>query len=268
MTKLDVLYQVVIRLSKPPFLEDLVNVILSKQSLDSLRLESNPYARLELMKVLTANSYEALDRELESILNQEIREVESQLPGPYRGVAESLRELFSLEDVPSRIEAGELNPGKYAVCRGRDISCYINIYTSSLLEAMSKTSEDPWSALSIIAALLYGVYTRHVEGLKVLGLKPTYAGELGILLSLVKGPGSVYLASTVEKIAQLSSLWARDPVEYFASEARIVYEASKTSLYFKGGLLNILTHFFITRYYESKLLRIIASKRIEHVVHP
>lgn len=267
MTKQDVLYQIVVKLSRPPFLEDLINIAAGKQSLESLKLESTPYARVELARVLMASSYEAVDKELMSILEQEISEIKSKLPRSYRTTAESLRELFILEDIPSRVEAGDPGFAKYTACRGRSILCYISTYITRVREEMERTREDPWSALSILAALLYGIYTRHAEGLKVLGLKHPLAEELEVLRGVAKGPGAIYYSSAVEKIAQLASLWIKDPIEYFASEAKVVYEASKTCLYFRGGLLNVLTHFFITRYYESKLLRIIASRRVESLAH-
>ncbi|WP_440059556.1 hypothetical protein ACSU1N_07160 [Thermogladius sp. 4427co] len=261
MTRIDAAYIIVLRLSKPPFLEDLLGIVAGERDTGTLKLESSPYARLELIRVLNAPSSEELDRELRSILEGEFGFVESYLPRAYLNVSRSLRKLLDIEGQPAKLTLEPSGQSDSTGSAWRGITHVVEEFFRETYNAMKETGESYDNALSIVASLLYGVYTRYVEASKLLGLNPGPDTGFREALSSVGGSGSIYLYSSIEKISKAASLWARDPVKYLVEEARAVYEASKTALYFSGGLLNILTHFFVTRYYESKLLRVIASRR-------
>jgi len=262
LTSKDAQYVIMVRLSKPPFIEDLVKAALEEGDLDVSKLQSLPYARLELARALAARSPRELDDSLRSIFEAEISEVESHLPQHYVDVADVLAELSGLEGYPALIKAGASTP--YTECKQGEFSCVIRAFLRRLVEAMKGAGENPEPPLLIVGLVTYSMYARHIEGLKKLGLGPGVSKEelYSETLSLAGGAGAVYFTSGKSRLDGLLHVWARDPVKYIAEEARVVYEASQTGLYFAGGLLNILTHFFVTRFYEGRLLRIIASRRL------
>jgi hypothetical protein len=264
LTSEDARYVVIVRLSKPPFIEDLVKAVLEESDFDVSKLQSLPYARLELARVLAARGLKELDDSLRSAFEAEVGEVKSHLPRSYVGVADVLMELNSLEGYPALIKAGAPTP--YSECKQAEFSCVIRVFLRRLAEAMGSTGESPEPPLLIVGLVTYSMYARHVEGLKKLGLAPSVSKEelYSEVLGLAGGCGAVYFTSGKSRLDSLLHVWAKNPAKYVAEEARVVYEASQTSLYFAGGLLNILTHFFVTRFYEGRLLRIIASRRLLH----
>ncbi|AFK51555.1 hypothetical protein TCELL_1132 [Thermogladius calderae 1633] len=267
MTKEDVTALLYIRLSKPPYLEELIGLVLEGLELDVSRLQSTPYSRLELAKAIGATTLQELDESLREILLREVGEVSGILPGDYRGVVGDLLVLQDLES--ALVDPGRL-PSQYdfaRACGEGDLNCLIKRYVEKLRSSMEATGEEASGPLSVVALALYGIFVRYALSWKKLGIKQVWDTEAAFneLVRPLGGAGLVYYAGALSRFTSIASLWERDPAKYLAEEAKIVNETSKTALYFPGGLLNLLTHFLITRYYESKLLRVLVSRRILRV---
>lgn len=267
MTRNDAVANILVRLSKPPFIEDLVKHVIEGSYLEVQSLNSTPYARLELAKVLVAGSLQELDGALRSVMGMEVEEIEEYMPETYRRIAGFLRLLHDLEGLPAELERGGTASGVFQECVGKALPCVLRAYFNRLAGLMEATGEQPGLPLSMVALVLYGMYLRYKLGLGKIGLERVEELETGFedVPRSLGGEGSIYYYNSVVKLEEKSGTWADNPFTYIAEEARIVTEASKTALYYRGGLLNILTHFFIVRFYEAKLLRIIVSRRILNV---
>jgi len=267
LTREDAVANILVRLSKPPFIEDLVKHVIEGSDLEVQSLNSTPYARLELTKVLAAGSLQELDEALRSVMGREVEEIEEYMPKTYRRIADFLRLLHELEGLPAELERGGTASGVFQECVGKGLPCVLRAYFNQLAGLMAATGEQPGLPLSIVALVLYGMYLRYNLGLGKIGLEREGGLEKGFedITRALRGEGSVYYYSNVVKLAEKSGVWADNPFAYIAEEARVVTEASRIALYYCGGLLNILTHFFIVRFYEAKLLRILVSRRILNV---
>ncbi|WP_434731197.1 hypothetical protein WLZ34_06340 [Thermogladius sp. KZ2Tp1] len=267
MTKEDAAALLYLRLSKPPYLEELIGLVLEGLELDASRLQSAPYSRLELSKAIGATTLQELDESLREILLREVGEVSGALPEGYRGV---VKDLLLLQDLElALVDSGRLS-SQYAfvrACGEGDLGCLIKRYVEKLRGSMEDTGEETSGPLSVVALALYGIFVRHALSWKKLGLKQVMDTEAAFneLVRPLGGAGLVYYSGALSRFPSIASLWEKDPVRYLAEEAKIVTETSKTALYFPGGLLNLLTHFLITRYYESKLLRVLVSRRVLRV---
>jgi len=266
LTPRDAVANILVRLSKPPFIEDLVKHVIEGSELEVQSLNSTPYARVELIKVLVAGSLQELDEALRSVMGREVEEIEEYMPETYRRIADFLRLLLELEGLPAELERGGTASGVFQECVGKALPCVLRAYFNRLAGLMAATGEQPGLPLSIVALALYGMYLRYSLGLGKIGLE-RMGLETGFedIPRALGGEGSIYYYSSVAKLAEKSGAWADNPFAYIAEEARVVTEASKIALYYRGGLLNILTHFFIVRFYEAKLLRILVSRRILNV---
>jgi len=189
------------------------------------------------------------------------------MPETYKRIADFLRLLHELEGLLAELERGGTVSGVFQECVGKALPCVLRVYFNRLAGLMEATGEQPGLPLSMVALVLYGMYLRYKLGLGKMGLERVEELETGFedVPRALGGEGSIYYYNSVVKLAEKSGTWADNPFTYTAEEARIVTEASKTALYYRGGLLNILTHFFIVRFYEAKLLRIIVSRRILNV---
>ncbi|MGC9122357.1 MAG: hypothetical protein ACP5HP_05390 [Thermogladius sp.] len=249
-----------VRLSKPPFVEELAKLVLEKSALSTESLQSSSYARLELVKALAATTLQELDDSIREILAAEVREITKYMPAKYTPVVESLTLFLDFESIAAE-------PSKYLsskVCDGGGLDCLLRGYVQRVKDSMASTGEEIDRPLSILALALYGVFLRHSMASKRLGVKTVDDPERAFneVIGLLGGTGSVYYSGTLGRMTTLAPLWEKDPFQYIAEEAKLVVTTSKTALYFSGRLLDLLTHFFVTRYYETRLLRILVSRRI------
>lgn len=258
-------------MSKPPRVPDMIDAALRDLDI-SLEAVSQQYGfRLMLINIRDARSYEELDRQIYSVLRSEVGEVENFLPKNYLNYVRTFLELRELErhclsaspkgaEVPSRSPSPVVGVSKEdepsdallgPIACGSGIEGLLVEYLNNVRKALSEVDEDSTWAYEVIKSMVALRYYRYLRNVELLGLGTS---DLGQFLSFLRlNPISeVALRRAIESLRRLDGAGLMKYTIYEAAEALGI---AANHLSHREGLINLLTLYLVTKYYEFMILR-------------
>lgn len=257
--------------SKPPRVPDMIDAALRDLDI-SLEAVSQQYGfRLMLINVRDARSYEELDRQIYSVLRSEVGEVENFLPKNYLNYVKTFLELRELERhclgaSPKRAEVSSHSPSLAIgaskedapsdallgpVACGGGIEGLLVEYLNNVRKALSEVDEDITWAYEVIKSMVALRYYRYLRNVELLGLGTSDLGQFLSFLGL-NPISEVALRRAIESLRRLDGAGLMKYTIYEAAEALGI---AANHLSHREGLINLLTLYLITKYYEFMILR-------------
>lgn len=265
-------------MSKPPRMLDVLEAAL--RDLDvSLEAASQQYGfRLMLLNLRDVRSYEELDRQIHAILKFEINEVARLLPQAYLNYVETFFELGELErkclstskaaeslshsppspiDTKERMKSTGVSRSGYAACVD-GIEGLLVEYLSKVQKSFIEIDEDytwAYEVVKLLIALRYYKYSRNVE---LLGMGSNKFNQFLGLLSLnplIETP----LRRAVEALSRVDKAGL---VKYTIYEAVEAINIAAGLLAHRDELINLLTFYLVTKYYEFNVLRYVFLPKV------
>jgi hypothetical protein len=257
-----------IRLSKPPLIPDLIKFIV--EGVVPTRLVDTEEFKFELARLTVVKDVKELDSTLSELLTNDLNEVYYYLPNTYVNYLNTLLESSELGLLYATLTSKDTSNRNlkfiklqdYEVCRGRGFSCIVSKHLSRLKDVCEDVGEDYEPAIAI--ATLYDIlqYVRYLDNLEVLGLRrDVEVGDLVVEgVKFFRGVGALYFEVGLEQILRTSKKFRVGTLERFIEEVSTLYQLSKDVLYYRGGVLNLLTLYGIDRLLRYELLRVLFSR--------
>jgi len=258
-------------MSRPPRMLDMLEIALRDLDI-SIETASQQYGfRLMLINLRDVRSYEELDRQIHAVLKNEIGEVVKYLPQVYLNYVKAFFELGELElrCLGSSKAAG---PASYALSllTGKDVeeksavithfehgTCRNGIegllieYLNKVRNSFNEIGEDCTWVYEVIKSLAVLHYFRYLRNAELLGLVSPKLDQFLRLLNL-SPLTEIPLKRAVESLERVDKAGL---IKYTVYEAVEALNIANRLLSHRDGLINLLTLYLVTKYYESKILR-------------
>ncbi len=250
-------------LARPPRVGDMIDAALKdlEVSLEAVLQERG--SRLMYSNLRDVRSYEELDRQSRAIVRSEVEEVTRFLPQEYLDFARTFFDLGELE----RLCASQAQPSPAAEERGSsaasppcdsgEVERFYADYLKRLNRSLAEIREDgAWAyefAKSLVA-LQYYRYLRNAELLK-LGADgfERFARSLGL-----SPLSELLLGKAIDSLSRLDKAGLSKYTIYEAAEA---LGMATHMLSYREGLVDLLTLFLVTKYYEPRVARYVFLPR-------
>jgi hypothetical protein len=257
-----------IRLSKPPLIPDLIRSIV--EGVVPTRLVDTEEFKLELAKLTVVKDVKELDSTLSELLTNDLNEIRYYLPNTYVDYLNVLLESSELGLLHATLTSKNptyhnlkfIKLQDYEVCSGKGFSCIVSKHLSRLKDVCEFIGEDYEPAIAL--AVLYDIlqYIRYLDNLDILNLRRDIQVSDVVIegIKFFRGVGALYFEVGLEQILKISKKFRVGPLERFIEELLTLYQLSKDVLYYRGGVINLLTLYGIDRLLRYELLRVLFSR--------
>ncbi|MCX8184724.1 MAG: hypothetical protein RMI56_01110 [Sulfolobales archaeon] len=264
-------------LSRPPRISDMLEAALKDLDVGIESVSQQYGFRILFTNLRDVKSYEELDKQVLAVLRNEVCEVVKALPENYVDFVKTFFklmdiEILCLETPPSRVismSLGSIAESKssdfegvvahmHDVCVERGIDSVYVEYLNRVLKSLTTVDEDYRWVYEAVKSLVALHYYRYLKNSELLRLEIKNFENFLKILDL----------DPLTEITLKKSLEALSRVDVAELSKYTVYEASEaldiaTKLtYFREGLINILTFYLISKYYETKVTRYVFLPKV------
>jgi hypothetical protein len=259
-----------LKLLKPPLIPDLIRFIV--EGITPTKLTDVEWLKYELARLTLIRSIEELDNTLLEVLTTDLNEVSYYLPNEYVEYLKVLFESLELNLVYAILRGSKGTSEQslrftklehYDECGGvSGFSCIISKHLSRLKDACEKVGEDCEPAVAVASLYDILLYLKYLDNLRTLKLKGDILINDLIVegIKFFKGIGNPYFEVGLISLLTISKKYGGGSMGRFIEEVSTLYRISRDALYYRGGLLNLITLYGIDRLLRYELLRILFSR--------
>uniref|UniRef100_A0A7C5YZ47 Uncharacterized protein n=2 Tax=Ignisphaera aggregans TaxID=334771 RepID=A0A7C5YZ47_9CREN len=263
---------IIIYLSKPPKLDDIVDSIVKGISIEYNQFLIDRNARTDFMKLLTAKNIDELDRYIFEIYKGEFEYIKNILPEEYVSYFNIFLEIFDLDKLlasisspmgfPPILYTDILNISDYKQCyKDSSYKCFI-IYMNRVISSLSKIHkayhESYTNAVDAIAAFTSMRYFMYSKNSQILALvEYRYEEFIKYIDQQLKTLNPLTICKLYRALQDIEKYIEKNVDLVWIYEITHIYGIIKNLLYFSYQLIDQLTLYLINRYYEQKTIRYI-----------
>ncbi len=251
-------------LARPPRVVDMINAALKDLDLSLETVLQQHGSRLMYLNLRDVRSYEELDQQTYAIAKSEIEETVKFLPQEYLGFAKTFLELGDLERYclsrsdpesrprPQSSSAKEIGAALGSPpCDSGEVKRFYADYLERVRASLVRIRED-WSwAYEFTKSLVALHYYRYLKNAELLKLGTEGFGKFVEALRL-NPLSELLLGKAVDSLSRVDKARLSKYTIYEAAEA---LSMATHMLFHREGLVDLLTVFLATKYYEPKVAR-------------
>jgi hypothetical protein len=263
-------------LSKNPRLEELLELALEGRSADLAQMISRYNSRPDYLKLAALKTADEVDAALTDLIRAELERIYDLLPSPYARYFRAFLPLYDFEKMLSAFSRGDLSEVRTGFLRREDLSTYgrcvkegtYSCLIESFLENIRKcfetnisreyfaAAEDCSDSLRCLILAVTAGYTKYFLNTAKLGIErgedpKEFIGRVLRGFREISGYGY-----ELEKVVNhLTHVSRSEPYRVTLLEASYVYGKCKDYLLYSPQVVDLLTLYLVSRYYELHVLR-------------